>query len=67
MKKEEPSAPLAYNVYEAARLLSISHWTLRKLIRERKIKTRRLDRAILITRVELERFLNEGDANEPSH
>lgn len=64
MKEPPAPVPLAVNVKEAARLLSISHWTLRRVIAEGRIRTRRINRCLVIPMTELQRFLNEGDASK---
>jgi excisionase family DNA binding protein len=48
------------NIPEGAALLRISHWTVRKYIRDGKLKPVRLGRRVLIEEAELERFVAEG-------
>jgi len=55
----DPELPrLAYTVHEAAKMLSVSHWTLRRIIKEKRIQTFRINSSILITRKALEDFVN---------
>lgn len=45
---------------EAAASLGLSHWTLRKFIRQGKIQAVRIGRRVLIEPLELERLVAEG-------
>jgi excisionase family DNA binding protein len=58
-----------HNVYSAARLLSISPWTVRSYIHNGKLKPVRLGRRVLLAEDELERFVAscKAAANEASH
>lgn len=47
---------------ESAAILRISHWTVRKDIREGKLTPVRLGRRVLIEEEELERFIASGKA-----
>ena len=46
-----------YDVNSAARLLSISHWTVRGYIRSGMLQPVRLGRRVLLEESELERFV----------
>lgn len=48
------------SVEEAAGLLGISKWTVRKDIREGRLTPVRLGRRVLLEEAELERFIAEG-------
>jgi excisionase family DNA binding protein len=50
------------DVNSAARLLSISPWTVRSYIHDGKLKAVRIGRRVLIEETELERFVEEGKA-----
>jgi excisionase family DNA binding protein len=51
---------ILYNVTEAARVLSLSPWTLRRWIKEGKLESVRLGRRVLITVDELSRLVDAG-------
>jgi excisionase family DNA binding protein len=53
-----------HDVNSAARLLSISPWTVRSYIHEGKLKPVRLGRRVLLEEAELERLITESQ--EPS-
>ncbi len=50
------------SIKESAGLLGVSHWTVRKDIREGKLNVVRLGRRVLIEEAELERFVAEAKA-----
>jgi len=52
--------PLTISVRDAASLLGLTHWTLRKYIRTGKIHTVRIGRRVLIEPSELERLIAQG-------
>jgi excisionase family DNA binding protein len=49
-----------YDINSAARLLSISPWTVRSYIAEGKLKAVRIGRRVLLQEVELERLVADG-------
>jgi excisionase family DNA binding protein len=49
-----------YDVISAARLLSISPWTVRSYIHNGKLRPVRLGRRVLLEEAELERFVADG-------
>jgi excisionase family DNA binding protein len=49
-----------FDVNSAARLLSISPWTVRSYIHDGKLKPVRLGRRVLLEEAELERFVAKG-------
>jgi excisionase family DNA binding protein len=52
--------PLALGVREAANLLGISPWTVRKYVRHRRIQAVRIGRRVLIEPSELRRIIESG-------
>jgi excisionase family DNA binding protein len=50
---------LAFSPMEVAQSVGLSLGTIRKLIKEGKLKSTRYDRKILISRVNLDLFLNQ--------
>lgn len=50
-----------YDVHSAARLLSISPWTVRSYIHDGKLKPVRIGRRVLLAEDELERLIAQGD------
>jgi excisionase family DNA binding protein len=54
------SAPLTVGLTEASQQLGLSHWTLRKFIRERRIRAVRIGRRVLLEPSELERLVKQG-------
>lgn len=59
-----------HDIPSAARVLSLSTWTIRSMIREGKLRPVRLGRRVLLEETELERFVAEakvnGDSQDPS-
>jgi len=55
-----PLKQLAVSIGEAAKMLSVSHFTVRRLIKAGKIHSVRLGARRLIPIAELERILKEG-------
>ncbi len=51
---------LALGLKEAAEAIGLSHWQLRKYIREGKLRAVRLGRRVLVEPQELERLIEEG-------
>jgi len=51
---------LALGLKEAAEAIGLSHWQLRKYIREGKLRAVRLGRRVLVEPAELERLIEEG-------
>jgi len=49
-----------YDVQAAARLLSISPWTVRSYIKQGKVRPVRIGRRVLFEEGELERLVNKG-------
>lgn len=60
-EEKESMKPL-HDVNSAARLLSISPWTVRSYIHEGKLSAVRIGRRVLVEEIELERFVKEGKA-----
>jgi excisionase family DNA binding protein len=58
---------LAFSPAEAAQSVGLSVGTIRKLIRTGKLKSIRYDRKILISRVNLDSFLNQETENRKSY
>ena len=50
------SEPLALGIREAARLLSVSSWSVRRWIRQNKIRAVRIGRRVLVPSSEVERL-----------
>ena len=61
MKKQSVTKEqrLAYGVTESARLLGVSVGLVRKLIRERKLETRRIGRRVLVPAEALVQLLED--------
>lgn len=51
---------LALGLKEAAEAIGLSHWQLRKYIREGKLRAVRLGRRVLVEPQELERLIEAG-------
>ncbi len=51
---------LALGVKEAAEAVGLSHWTIRKFIREGKLRSIRLGKRVLVEPEELERLIEAG-------
>ena len=51
---------LAFSITEAANALSVSPWTIRKWVRDGRLKSTRLGRRVVVERAELLRVLAEG-------
>jgi len=51
---------LALGLKEAAEAIGLSHWQLRKYIREGKLRAVRLGRRVLVEPGELQRLIDEG-------
>jgi excisionase family DNA binding protein len=58
-------APLAVTIEEASRMMALSHWVIRRLIKEEKIYARKVGKRLLIPVSELQRFL-DGDEHRKS-
>jgi excisionase family DNA binding protein len=56
-------SPLAVDVWEAARILSISPFTIRNYIRDGELKVSHLGRRVVIPVSELQRLLERGAAS----
>jgi excisionase family DNA binding protein len=54
------SERLTIGLAEASETLGISHWTLRRYIREGKIRAVRIGRRVLVEPVELGKLVNNG-------
>lgn len=54
--------PHLYGVQDVARQLSISEWTVRGLLRKRKLMPTRIGRRLLVSEAELQRFVDECQA-----
>lgn len=55
-----PIPTLAVSINDAAAALNISHWSLRKYIRQGRIVAVRIGRRVLIEPAELERLIEQG-------
>lgn len=55
--KSNPPEPKAIRISEAARLLNVSHWTVRRLIKNGTIRSCRILRTHLIPVEEIDRLL----------
>ncbi len=53
-----------FDIKTAASLLSLSPWTVRKLIKAGKLRPVRLGRRVLLEPVELQRFVDEAKAEK---
>ena len=51
---------LALGVKEAAEAIGLSHWALRKFIREGRLRAVRIGRRVLIEPAELQRLVEKG-------
>lgn len=47
---------LLYDVHDAAKLLSISHWTVRRMLLNGTLRATKLGRRLLVHHCDLERF-----------
>jgi excisionase family DNA binding protein len=67
--KGEKTMKALKTIPEAAEILRISHWTVRKDIRDGKLIPVRLGRRVLLEEAELERFVAErkGSQDEVHH
>ena len=54
------SEPIAFNIKEAARLLSVSPWSIRRWIREGKVHAIRMGSRVLVPAIELARLGGKG-------
>ena len=54
------------SIAAAAELLSISHWKVRKDIRDGKLRPVRIGRRVLLEETELQRFVDEARKPVPS-
>lgn len=54
------------NVNEAAKLLGLSSWTVRKLIASHRLRAVRINRRVLLQPEELRRIIEEGSSNRNS-
>jgi excisionase family DNA binding protein len=52
--------PIAVDVQEAARLTSLSPYTVRAYIRQKKLRAVHVGRRVLVPLAELRRFVTEG-------
>lgn len=50
---------LTLELTEAAEITGLSHWTLRKLIAQKKLTPVRINRRVLVERSELQRLIEE--------
>jgi excisionase family DNA binding protein len=57
--------PLVVDIKQAADLLSLSPWTLRRWIAEGKLKAVRLGRRVMLRSAELERLVEQGLKPKP--
>ena len=48
------------SVFDAARQLALSHWSIRKLIREGRLPSVRLNRKVLIEAPELQKLIEQS-------
>ena len=55
-----PIPTLAVSINDAAAALNISHWSLRKYIRQGQLKCVRIGRRVLIEPAELDRLIEQG-------
>jgi excisionase family DNA binding protein len=54
------SEPLTLSIREAARLLSISHWSVRRWIRLGQLPAVRLGRRVVVEPASLQRLIEQG-------
>jgi excisionase family DNA binding protein len=54
---------LALGLKEAAEAVGLSHWTIRKFIREGKLRSVRLGKRVLVEPEELQRLIEQGRLN----
>ena len=54
---------LALGVKEAAEAVGLSHWTIRKFIREGKLRSVRLGKRVLVEPSELQKLIVQGRSN----
>jgi excisionase family DNA binding protein len=62
-RSQGAALPLFLSPMEAARQLSLSKWFVYKLLREKRIRSLRCGRRLLIPRSELERFAAQLERN----
>jgi len=60
-KKLAQIAPLAYPIRQAAELLNVSIWTLRRWAYRGEIASLKLGKRLMVRAEEIERLLNEGE------
>lgn len=51
---------LSMGLFEAAKMLGLSHWTLRQWIRQGRLKAVRLGKRVMVEPNELQRLVEEG-------
>ena len=61
-----PIPTLAVSIHDAAAALNVSHWSLRKYIRQGRLVAVRIGRRVLIEPAELQRLIANG-RTEASH
>jgi excisionase family DNA binding protein len=57
---------LCIGVKEAAAALGISHWSIRKMIRQGRLRAVRIGRRVLIEPAELQRLIERGRIGKAS-
>ncbi len=60
MKQEPKPTPLAVSLDDAAKMMSVSIYTVRRLVKAGKLRSAKVGRRVVITIREMERFLNDG-------
>jgi excisionase family DNA binding protein len=63
---ELPLTPRGLRIVQAARYAGVSTWFIRQAIWEGRLKARRCGKFVIILREELDRFLENQPAVEPS-
>ena len=58
MPKIDRNYKRLFTVHEAGHYMGVSHWTVRKLIDDGKLRYCRIGRKILIDRADLDSFIN---------
>jgi excisionase family DNA binding protein len=51
--------PLLFTIFDAAKSLGVSHWTVRHLLRTRQLARVRIGSRVLISAADLNRFVEE--------
>lgn len=62
----ETQTRLLYDVHDAAKLLSISHWTVRRMLLDGRLRATKLGRRLLVHRGDLQHFAQKAQQQTKS-